>query len=86
MIQIEEVVRKLLAEAAKDNNSAENIEVKPDNKLIDDLNLDSLSIVQLVTEIEDAFDIEIPDDFAEKITTAGDLYRFVEMQMSASHT
>ena len=44
-------------------------QVTPEASFIDDLNADSLDIVELVMELEDAFGIEIPDDDAEKLKT-----------------
>ena len=44
-------------------------EIAPDSSFIDDLGADSLDIVELVMNFEDAFSIEIPDEDAEKIST-----------------
>ncbi|HEV7434654.1 MAG TPA: acyl carrier protein [Pseudorhizobium sp.] len=45
--------------------------------LAEDLGADSLEVVQIVMEIEEAFDIEVPDDLAETIVTVGDAIEFV---------
>ena len=45
---------------------------------IDDLGADSLDTVELVMAFEEEFDIEIPDDAAEKIKTVGDAVTFIE--------
>ena len=47
-------------------------EIVPEASFIDDLGADSLDIVELVMAMEETFDIEIPDDDAEKIQTIGD--------------
>jgi len=47
-------------------------QVTPEASFIDDLNADSLDVVELVMELEDAFGIEIPDDDAEKLRTVRD--------------
>ena len=44
----------------------------------DDLGADSLDTVELIMEFEKEFDIQIPDDKAEKITTVGDAISFIE--------
>lgn len=44
----------------------------------DDLDADSLDVVELVMELEDEFDLEIADEEAEKIATVGDAVEFIE--------
>ncbi len=53
-------------------------EVVPEASFIDDLGADSLDIVELVMAIEEEFDLEIPDDDAEKIQSIGDAISYVE--------
>ena len=57
--------------------------VKPDQitsetSFINDLGADSLDTVELVMEFEDAFDMNIPDEDAEKIRTVGDAVKYIE--------
>ena len=52
--------------------------VVPEASFIDDLDADSLDTVELVMLLEEEFDIEIPDDAAEKITTVGDVIKHIE--------
>ena len=47
-------------------------EIKPETTFVDDLGADSLDIFQIIMGIEEAFDIEIDNDDAEKIVTVGD--------------
>lgn len=47
-------------------------EVKMESTFVDDLGADSLDIFQIIMGIEEAFDIEIENDDAEKIVTVGD--------------
>jgi acyl carrier protein len=47
-------------------------EVKPDSTFVDDLGADSLDVFQIIMGIEEEFDIEIPNEEAEKIVTVGD--------------
>lgn len=48
------------------------------SSFVNDLGADSLDTVELVMEIEDAFDLSIPDDAAEKIQTVGDAIKYIE--------
>ena len=56
-------------------------EIKPEASFIDDLGADSLDIVELVMAMEEAFDIEIPDDDAEKLRTIGDAMAYVKERL-----
>jgi acyl carrier protein len=53
-------------------------EVKEESKFVEDLGADSLDVVELVMALEEKFDIEIPDEDAEKITTVKDAIQFIE--------
>ena len=53
-------------------------EVKEDSKFVEDLGADSLDVVELVMALEEKFDIEIPDDQAEKIVTVQNAMDFIE--------
>ncbi len=52
--------------------------VEPSAKLEDDLELDSLDMVELVLTVEAEFDIDIPDEAAEKLLTVADVVNYVE--------
>ena len=58
-------------------------EVESSSSFIDDLGADSLDIVDLVIAIEKEFDIEIPDEDAEKITTVQDAIDYINNHMPA---
>ena len=51
---------------------------------IDDLGADSLDTVELVMAFEEEFNVEIPDDAAEKIQTVGDAIKFIEANSAAA--
>jgi acyl carrier protein len=53
-------------------------EVTPTASFVDDLGADSLDVVELVMALEEEFDIEIPDEDAEKIATVGDAIKYIE--------
>ncbi len=58
-------------------------ELAPEASFIDDLGADSLDIVELVMAMEEEFDIEIPDDDAEKIQTVKDVISYVKGKIEA---
>ena len=58
-------------------------EVTPAASFTDDLGADSLDIVELVMAMEEEFDIEIPDDDAEKIQTIGDAIAYLKEKVEA---
>ena len=53
-----------------------------DNTSFDDLNADSLDVVELIIALEEEFDIEIPDEDAEKIRSVGDVTEYVKDRLS----
>jgi len=53
-------------------------EIKEESKFAEDLGADSLDVVELVMALEEKFDIEIPDEAAEKIATVADAVKFIE--------
>lgn len=53
-------------------------EVTDSASFIEDLGADSLDIVELIMALEEKFDIEIPDEDAEKIQTVNDVFSYVE--------
>ena len=57
-------------------------EVTPDASFIEDLGADSLDIVELVMAMEEEFDIEIPDDDAERIQTIGDAINYLKEKVA----
>ncbi len=57
---------------------ADNKPVTLESSFINDLGTDSLDTVELVMEFEDAFDINIPDEDAEKIQTIGDAVNYIK--------
>ncbi len=64
-VDVEARVKEIIVEQLGVNAD----EVKNDSSFVDDLGADSLDTVELVMALEEAFDCEIPDEEAEKITT-----------------
>lgn len=52
-------------------------EITMESSFIDDLGADSLDIVELIMALEEEFDMEIPDEDAEKISTVGDVIDYI---------
>ncbi len=52
-----------------------------DSSFVDDLNADSLDMVELVMAMEQEFDVSIPDEVAEKVSTVGEAIEFVKNLM-----
>ena len=69
-----EKVRSIVSEQL----SVDSGEVKLDSNFQNDLGADSLDTVELVMALEEAFDIEIPDEAAEGISTVGDAVKYIE--------
>jgi acyl carrier protein len=52
-------------------------DVQPDKSFADDLDVDSLSMVEIATAAEDTFDVKIPDDELKNLRTVGDAVSFI---------
>ena len=78
MSTIDERVKKIIAEQL----SVELDKITPDARFVDDLGADSLDTVELVMALEEEFEIDIPDEEAEKIVTFNDVLGFVKSNSS----
>ncbi|GAX90400.1 acyl carrier protein [Effusibacillus lacus] len=67
-------VKKIIVDRLDVEESAVTLEAS----FKDDLGADSLDVVELVMELEDEFDMEISDEDAEKISTVGDVVKYIE--------
>ena len=61
-----------------DKLGADESAVTPEASFVDDLGADSLDIVELIMGLETEFDLEIPDEEAEKIRTVGDAVNYIK--------
>ena len=65
-----------------DKLGVEESKITLDAKFIDDLGADSLDTVELIMQFEEEFNIEIPDEDAENITTVGKAIEYIESQLA----
>lgn len=75
---MEEQVIKLITDTTKIDSS----KISRESSFIDDLNLDSLDIVELMMKMEDEFGIEIPEEDAEGLKTVSDVISYLETKKS----
>ena len=75
MSEVADKVKKIIAEHLGIDDMEK---ITNDAKFIDDLGADSLDTVELVMALEEAFDVEIPDEKAETILTVGDAISHLE--------
>jgi acyl carrier protein len=75
---VEERVVEIVAEQL----SVSKDQITRETSFVNDLGADSLDTVELVMELEEEFDINIPDDAAEKIQTVGQAIEHIEMAVS----
>jgi acyl carrier protein len=78
MSSAQERVKKIIVEQL----GVSDDQVTSEASFVDDLGADSLDTVELVMALEEEFDVEIPDDDAEKITTVAEAIAFVEAHAS----
>lgn len=71
---IYEKVKKIVAEQL----GVDENEITMESSFIEDLNADSLDIVELIMALEQEFECEIPDGEAEKISTVGDAVEYIK--------
>ncbi len=74
-------IEKKVTEIICEQLSVEESQVTPDASFQESLNADSLDIVELIMAFEEGFDIEIPDDDAERIRTVGDAVEYIAKQL-----
>jgi acyl carrier protein len=80
MASVEERVKQIIVEQL----GVDEAEVTPNASFVDDLGADSLDTVELVMAFEEAFEIEIPDEDAEKIRTVKDAVDYINSHAKGS--
>lgn len=73
-----EEIRTQLAEIVNDIAGVAVEDVQLDKSFVDDLGVDSLSMVEVIYECEDKFGVEIPDEDAKNLKTVGDAVAYIE--------
>lgn len=74
-----ERVKEIIAEQL---DVSEEVVITPETSMMKDLDADSLDAVEIMMELEDEFEIEIPDEDAENFKTIGDIVKYVESKIS----
>ena len=72
-----EILTKI-AEIVNDVAGVPNEDVKPEKSFVDDLDIDSLSMVEIVYSLQEAFSIDIPDDDVKNLRTVQDAEDYIE--------
>ncbi|MGC8873384.1 MAG: acyl carrier protein [Chloroflexia bacterium] len=76
----DDILRRLKALVAE-RLGVDESQITPEASFVEDLNADSLDLVELIMSLEEEFDIEIPDEAAEKIRTVGDAIEYLEERL-----
>ena len=78
-VEIQDKVMQIVSEQM----SVEKDELSRETSFVNDLNADSLDTVELVMELEDEFDLTIPDEEAEKLKTVGSAIDYIQTHLQA---
>ena len=73
-MEMQEKVISIVSEAA----NVEIANIKPETSFVDDLNLDSLDMVEMMMKMEEEFGIEIPEDKTEELKTINDVTSYLK--------
>lgn len=77
---VESKVREIISEQL----GVDPREVKADSRIVDDLGADSLDVVELIMALEEAYDLEIGDEEAEKLQTVREVVSYIESHRSSA--
>ena len=78
--ELEARLKKIVAEQLGVDES----KIVPSARFSDDLNADSLDLVEMIMSLEEEFSVEIPDEDAEKILTVGDALSYIDAHQTAA--
>ena len=79
----EDIATKVV-EIVSEQMSVDKGEISRPTSFVNDLNADSLDTVELVMELEDEFDLSIPDDEAEKLKTVGEAIDYIQKHVDGT--
>ena len=77
MAKSEQEILAGLAEIVNEETGLDPAEVQSDKSFTDDLDIDSISMMTIVVNAEDKFDVKIPDEEVKNLTTVGDAVGFI---------
>ncbi|MGH3837911.1 MAG: acyl carrier protein [Pseudonocardiaceae bacterium] len=72
-----EEILGVLAEIVNEVAGVETSEITPEKSFVDDLDIDSLSMVEIAVQVEDKFGVKVPDDVLGNLKTVGDAVDYV---------
>jgi len=74
-------IKEKVIDIVSEQMGIERTQITPESSFVNDLGADSLDTVELVMEFEDAFNIQVPDEDAEKIQTVGEAINYIKERM-----
>lgn len=77
MAHSEEEILAGLAEIVNEETGLDTDQVQPDKSFTDDLDIDSLSMMTIVTLAEEKFEVRIPDEEVKNLATVGDAVKYI---------
>ena len=77
-------IKNRIVEIIANQLGIEEDDITAEASVIDDLGADSLDVVELVMALEEAFDLEIPDEEAEKITSVQNIFDYMASALQAA--
>jgi acyl carrier protein len=77
-------MKKRIVEIIATQLGIEQADITPQANVVDDLGADSLDVVELIMALEEEFNLEIPDEEAEKIKNVQDIFTYMESALKAA--
>jgi len=77
-------MKKRIVEIIATQLGIDQADITPQANVVDDLGADSLDVVELIMALEEEFNLEIPDDEAEKIKNVQDIFTYMESALQAA--